>query len=74
MGGHKKWNRLEEAEDILDHVFEVMTQIPMDDLKRGYNWLPSEEFCTQMIEAKDRVRRYMKRNKLNGWSHHDNEH
>lgn len=73
MGGHKKWNRLEEAEDILDQVYEALAKIPTRDLRTDHIWVPSREFIAEIEESRDRVKRYMKRNKINGWAH-EHEH
>lgn len=68
MGHHgKKWNRLEEAEDILDHIYLVLLKMPLADLRKEHVWIPSREYIEEIAEARDRVHRYMKRNKINGW-------
>lgn len=73
MSGHKKWNRLEEAEDIIDHVFSVLSKIPLADLRRQEMvWMPSSQLVEELIESKDRMCRYMKRNKVNGWRDEQN--
>lgn len=73
--GRKKWSRLEETEDILDQTYEVLLKLPLADLKRQEQlWLPSPELVAELCETKDRIQRYMKRNKLNGWSNDNSSH
>ena len=71
--GRKRWNRIEEAEDILDQVYELLNQIPIRDLKNEVMWVPSTQFVSEIEETKDRVHRYMKRHKLNGWKEMDED-
>lgn len=67
MSGHKKWSRLEEAEDIIDHVYSILAKLPLADLRKEQMWIPSKELVEEIVESKDRMCRYMKRNKVNGW-------
>lgn len=66
MAGNKKWNRLEEAEDILEQALVTLSKIPVRDLRSDHVWVPSTEFINEISETRDRVRRYMKRNRGNG--------
>lgn len=61
----KKWNKLEETEDILEHCFEVLNSIPVRDLRSDHMWIPSSDMLDSIVEARERVRRYMIRN--HGW-------
>lgn len=64
-GHNKKWSRVEEADDILEQCYNVLSGIPIADLRKEHMWVPSREMVDSVAEVRDRVFRYMKRN--HGW-------
>lgn len=59
-----KWSRIEEADDILDECLILLGKIPLSDLKKGHMWVPSSELVNSLVDTKERIYRYMKRNHL----------
>lgn len=68
-----KWDRHEEADFIIEFCGEALSLIPIQALKTGVIWMPSEFALNQILECKERVERYAKRYKINGWKEDESD-
>lgn len=62
----KNGHRLSDAEDTLDKCAEALKLIPVWALRRGQNWMPSEEALNLIADCKEALERYAIRHPANG--------
>lgn len=58
--------RLSDAEDVLDKCAEALKLIPVWAMRRGQNWMPSDEALDLIAEAKDALDLYARKHPANG--------
>lgn len=63
-------DRLSDCEDALDACAAAFALIPVWALKRGHQWMPSDEALQLIIEAKDALTKYAHRHAANGNGNH----
>lgn len=64
--GRKNSNRLADAENVLDACASAFTLIPLWALKRGTQWMPSDEALHIIEDAKIALTRYAEKHPANG--------
>ena len=62
----KKSGRLADAENTLEACSTALELIPVALLRKGYQWIPSEECIELLSDAKDALDKYSRKHNVNG--------